>query len=268
MRLFSRRTQSVYLTDINPRRSHNGTYFTTHPKKSPSRQTVSHWFLFIMLHSSSLVVTMLTICMPLQCLARAQSSPTIATRHRTHKLSGPPHHSEPQHYLSVIFHPQLQEDPTVMTPILVNTIDPRWLTTDHRPMNLHVDTISSALILSSSGILGPTPFLHMDAPPIPPTPYAEPAARTDLAESTIDVQTEFGATLDRNQPKRSSKNIRCSFCPKTFDRKSRAQACENRHKGISGYPCAGSCGDISWYVQGSIHLTMLDYALFDSSWLI
>jgi hypothetical protein len=45
-----------------------------------------------------------------------------------------------------------------------------------------------------------------------------------------------------------SKGFECSICQRMFSRKSRAQACEDNHRGVKEYRCRGGCGDTNWWV--------------------
>lgn len=41
--------------------------------------------------------------------------------------------------------------------------------------------------------------------------------------------------------------FQCPICRRLFDRKKRAEACRDEHKGFSRYPCSGKCGKANWY---------------------
>lgn len=68
----------------------------------------------------------------------------------------------------------------------------------------------------------------------------------DPSRSPIAIKNTQEATTPG-----SEKKFKCTVCGKTFARKQRLEACQNKHQGERPYICGGLCGVKPWYL--SIH---------------
>lgn len=90
--------------------------------------------------------------------------------------------------------------------------------------------------------------LNTAASPLPMSSDTLSPELNALGGNTYIGQATSTSTAAGSRARRPPKNIPCGICGKMFDRHPRAKACENKHNGISGYPCIGVCGDPTWYV--------------------
>jgi hypothetical protein len=146
----------------------------------------------------------------------------------------------------------LLRDRSVMTTSTVVTVDPSVLTLCPTIPRNRLDVVSLNPA-TGLGLPNGNPGPSLNECSIAPASQADTKARegdvppgVGSAESSIPTESTLPSSYNPSIPR--SDGIQCRVCLKVKDRKSRAEACEKKHKGIRDYPCSGACGNGNWYV--------------------
>lgn len=155
----------------------------------------------------------------------------------------------PQHrpFMPLYLHQCLGDYPGMTTPP-VESIDPRLLTIDSVSYSDPLDAaVVTPTVRNSTASVQSTLSLS-DGHPIPLPAQVDSISIDTTMRAALYAEVDSPSTSSHNSLGRWSKVVQCPLCHRLFDRKSRAQACENKHKGIGGYPCSGTCGNTNWSV--------------------
>ncbi|PVF91885.1 hypothetical protein CPB86DRAFT_269362 [Serendipita vermifera] len=86
-------------------------------------------------------------------------------------------------------------------------------------------------------------YATVEPPAVEPTPGPLSSQATSLTSISPHLTYSPPSSSSTSHRRDADKPYKCTGCPKMYERKHLADACQNRHLGLKPIKCTGSCGD-------------------------